>query len=69
MKKLLLSLILIITGILAFSQSMKLDASFYSQALDEIKDVDIFLPTDYYENLDQRYAVIYYLHGAGGNQN
>lgn len=51
------------------AQYMKLDASFYSQALDEIKKVDIYLPADYYENLDQKYAVIYYLHGATGNQN
>ena len=51
------------------AQYMKLDASFYSKALDEIKKVDIFLPNDYYENLEQEYAVIYYLHGAGGDQN
>lgn len=51
------------------AQYMKLDASFYSQSLDEIKKVDIYLPSDYYENLEQEYAVIYYLHGAGGDQN
>ncbi len=51
------------------AQYMKLDASFYSQALDEVKKVDIYLPTDYYENLEQEYAVIYFLHGGGGNQN
>lgn len=51
------------------AQFMKLDASFYSEALDEIKKVDIYLPTDYYENLEQEYAVIYYLHGALGDQN
>jgi S-formylglutathione hydrolase FrmB len=48
---------------------LKLDASFYSQALDEVKNVDIFLPADYYEHPDQIYATIYYLHGAAGNQN
>ncbi len=51
------------------AQYMKLDASFYSEALDEIKKVDIYLPADYYENLEQDYAVIYYLHGAGGDEN
>ena len=35
------------------AQYMKLDASFYSQALDEIKKVDVYLPSDYYENLEQ----------------
>lgn len=51
------------------AQYMSISASFYSQALDDVKKIDIFLPADYYANLDQDYAVIYYLHGAGGNQN
>jgi len=48
---------------------MKLDASFYSQALDEIKKVDIYLPSDYYDYDTLTYPVIYFLHGANGNQN
>jgi S-formylglutathione hydrolase FrmB len=48
---------------------LKLDASFYSQALDAVKMVDIYLPKDYYEHPERQYASIYYLHGAGGNQN
>jgi len=48
---------------------MRLDASFYSQALDEVRKVDIYLPADYYVNPEQQYAAIYCLHGASGNQN
>jgi S-formylglutathione hydrolase len=48
---------------------MRLDATFYSQALDEVKKVDIYLPADYYVNTAQQYAAIYSLHGATGNQN
>jgi S-formylglutathione hydrolase FrmB len=48
---------------------MRLDASFYSQALDEVRMVDIYLPADYYVNPEQQYAAIYCLHGATGNQN
>lgn len=51
------------------AQYMKLDVSFYSQALDEIKKVDIYLPSGYYNYDTVLYPVIYYLHGGGGNQN
>jgi S-formylglutathione hydrolase FrmB len=53
----------------AQQQYMKIDASFYSQALDEEKMVDIFLPGNYFTEPDMQFPVIYYLHGAGGNQN
>ncbi len=29
---------------------IKIDASFYSKALDEVKNIDILLPADYYVN-------------------
>jgi len=45
-----------------------MDTSFYSQALDSIRMVDIWLPSDY-DSTDVDYPVIFYLHGAGGNQN
>ena len=45
------------------AQYMKLDASFYSEALNESKKVNIYLPSDYYENPEQEYATIYYFHG------
>ncbi len=48
---------------------IKIDASFYSEVLDEVKNIDIYLPADYYEHPEQQYATIYYLHGGGGNQN
>jgi len=48
---------------------MRINASFYSQALDTTQKAVIWLPNDYYMNLDIRHPVIYYLHGAGGNQN
>ncbi len=48
---------------------IKLDTSFYSEALGEVKNIDVYLPADYYANPDQQYAVIYYLHGATENQN
>jgi len=50
-------------------QFIKIDASFYSEALDEVKMIDIYLPGDYYQHPEIQYATIYYLHGAGGNQN
>ncbi len=48
---------------------IKIDASFYSEVMDEVKNIDIYLPSDYYVNPDQQYATIYYLHGGGANQN
>lgn len=62
--------ILMIPGSVLTAQSyMKIDASFYSQALDEVRMIDIYLPGDYYIDSLQDYATIYYLHSLGGNQN
>jgi S-formylglutathione hydrolase FrmB len=72
MKKVtLISAILLLTCIFIADaqQFIKVDASFYSPVLDEVKMVDIYLPADYYVNPEQQYACIYYLHGGGGNQN
>jgi len=73
MKKLTL---ILVTGLLCgivFSinaqNSIRIDASFYSEVLDEVKNIDIYLPADYYVHPEQYYATIYRLHGAGGNQN
>ncbi len=57
-----------LTGIQA-QQYIRIDASFYSDALDENRMVDIYLPGEYYLYPDQEYATIYYLHGGNGNQN
>ena len=48
---------------------IRLDVSIYSEALDTVKEVNIFLPGDYYQHPEQQYATIYYLHGAGGDEN
>jgi enterochelin esterase-like enzyme len=69
MKKLTLISAILLTANLLFGQYIKIDASFYSPALDEIKMIDILLPSDYYSHPEQQYAVIYYLHGANGDQN
>lgn len=69
--------ILLITSLLAcmlsshsFGQNfIKKDTSFYSNVLQEVKNIDVFLPPGYYDMLQQQYAVIYYMHGAGGDQN
>jgi len=48
---------------------IKINASFYSEALNEEKGFNIFLPPDYYSDTTQpQYATIYYLHGGGGHQ-
>ncbi|MEN8225924.1 MAG: T9SS type A sorting domain-containing protein, partial [Bacteroidota bacterium] len=69
--KLLLTLLLIsIVSFLSYGQSyIKIDATFFSESLQEEKRMDIYLPGDYYVNLEQQYATIYYLHGAGGDEN
>ncbi len=71
MKKFTIILISLLCGFVLTinaQYSMKIDASFYSEILDEVKNVDIYLPADYYYDTMQ-YATIYYLHGGGGNQN
>jgi enterochelin esterase-like enzyme len=45
-------------------------ASFHSEALDEVRNVRVYLPGDYYAHpADIHYPVIYYLHGWTGNHN
>jgi len=71
MKKItLISAILLLTCIFYADAQlfMRLDASFYSPVLDEVKRINIFLPADYYVNPGQQYAAIYYLHGGGDDQ-
>jgi S-formylglutathione hydrolase FrmB len=48
---------------------IKVDTSFYSEMLNETKMIDVYLPPNYYEDTTQKYAVIYVLHGATGDQN
>lgn len=51
-------------------QVINIQASFYSEALDEIRNVRVYLPGDYYSHpANLHYPVIYYLHGWTGNHN
>jgi len=50
------------------AQFIKIDTSFYSPSLKEIRNVTVFLPGEYYKDQTQQYSTIYYLHGWGGNQ-
>lgn len=69
MKKITLITAIIFTANLLFAQFNKIDTSFYSDALQETKMVDIYFPAGYDENPDLYYPVIYYLHGWLGDQN
>ena len=72
MKKLVLISVSLLCGFvfnLNAQSFIKIDASFYSEALDTVKKVDVYLPLDYYEHPEQQYATIYYLHGGSGDQN
>jgi S-formylglutathione hydrolase FrmB len=72
MKKLTIILMSLLCGFVLNTNAqnyIKIDASFYSEVLDEVKNIDILLPGDYYINPEQQFATIYYLHGGGGNQN
>jgi len=52
-----------------YYEKTHIDTSFYSEALQETKMVDIYFPPGYDENPDTYYSVIYYLHGWFGSQN
>jgi S-formylglutathione hydrolase FrmB len=70
MKKQILFSVLCLAALVASGQPyMKLDASFYSPTLDMVKKVDIYLPGEYYVQPEMEFPVVYYLHGAGGDQN
>ncbi len=69
MKKFTVLFIAFVAANMLFAQYNKIDTSIYSPALGEDKMVDILLPPGYYDNPDEHYPVIYFLHGAGGNQN
>jgi S-formylglutathione hydrolase FrmB len=69
MKKLTILTTVILAANLLFAQGYHIDTSFYSEALQENKMVDIYFPPGYDENPDMHYSVIYYLHGWFGSQN
>ena len=69
MKKISILLFALFAAKMLFAQFNSIDTSMYSPALGMEKMVDILLPPGYYDNPDEHYPVIYFLHGAGGNQN
>ena len=69
MKKLNAFICFIMVIQFASAQMNKIDTSFFSEALQETKMVDVFLPPGYEQNPDMYYSVIYFLHGWHNNQN
>ena len=69
MKKFTLISSSLLTTIVLCGQFNKIDTSFFSEALQETKMVDVYFPPGYDENPDWCYPVIYYLHGWTGDQN
>lgn len=53
----------------AFSQGTVIDTFFYSPSLASNRNVDVYLPEGYDPAGSLDYPVIYFLHGAGGNNN
>lgn len=53
-----------------YGQGTRIDDGFYSTSLNKLRMVDVYLPPGY-DHADKtiRYPVIYFLHGASGNQN
>lgn len=50
-----------------YAQFFRIDTSFYSPALKQIRNITVFLPDDYFKEQDEQYSTIYYQHGWGGN--
>ena len=65
------SLIVALFGgsVIVFGQGQIIDDSFFSTAMNQDRNVDVYLPPGYdASDSTTRYPVIYFLHGAGGNQ-
>jgi S-formylglutathione hydrolase FrmB len=69
MKRLSILSVTMLTAYLLAAQANIISTSFYSQALDETKMVNVFLPPGYDAPPDLHYPVIYFLHGWQGDQN
>jgi len=61
-------LLLVMYPHLLLAQFTRIDTSFYSPSLKQIRNITVFLPDDYYKETDEQYSAVYYLHGWGGNQ-
>lgn len=60
---------LLISYLCAQTSGTLIDDSFFSVSLNSTKNVDVYVPPDYYTNSTRHYPVIYFLHGAGTNNN
>lgn len=69
MKKFTLLFAVVLSANIVIGQINKIDTSFYSEALQETKMVDVYFPPGYDENPDLYYPVIYYLHAWLIDQN
>jgi S-formylglutathione hydrolase FrmB len=70
MKKFYLIVInLLIYSSVYYAQGTYFQTSFFSSALNEVKNVNVYLPPGYNLSDTTRYPVIYYLHGAQGDHN
>ncbi|HEY9188630.1 MAG TPA: alpha/beta hydrolase family protein [Ignavibacteria bacterium] len=71
MKKILLTILFIICFNLTFSQNKAtvVTDSIYSQSLKSYSKFNVILPPNYYLNTDERFIVIYLLHGYTGDFN
>jgi enterochelin esterase-like enzyme len=57
-------------SVIAMTQGRVIDDSFFSMSMNQNRQVDVYLPPGYdSSDTTYRYPVIYFLHGAGGNQN
>ncbi|MCP4580141.1 MAG: T9SS type A sorting domain-containing protein [candidate division Zixibacteria bacterium] len=64
----IIAFLVLLTSI-ASGQGTLVDTSFYSVSLVLYRNVDVYLPEGYDPDGSIDYPVVYFLHGAGGNQN
>lgn len=57
-------IIVIILPVLVFGQGSLTDISFYSNSLNMIQNMQVYLPEEYNPQDAKRYPVVYFLHGA-----
>jgi S-formylglutathione hydrolase FrmB len=66
--KTLVLIVGLMSGMASQAQFLRIDAKFYSPSLDTVRNIDIYLPPDYFVD-SVTYPVIYFLHAANDNQN
>ncbi len=69
MKKILFNAFISLLSLALAAQTNVVNTTHYSPSLDQEKPVKIYLPPDYYNSPTEHYPVIYFLHGATGDQN